>query len=170
MLAMLAAPGIAHADRMLDRVLADNPPVALLARRVDKIQLDLTGCDYFGENNTAACTQHMDAKELTWILGEIHAPSGKDEHLYCTSYNQPLVADRGYRPLTGFKCWTKTEMSSATIELTCETATPGGCTLHYRGSNDDEDTDYRYDFRVVGRGKAMAIENDTVHFSYETNN
>jgi hypothetical protein len=30
--------------------------------------------------------------------------------------------------------------------------------------------DYRYDFRVVGRGRAMVIEDDLVHFSYEQNN
>jgi hypothetical protein len=168
--AMVAVPAVGHADRMLDRVLADNPPLALLARRVDKVHLELSSCDYFGANDTAGCTRHMDATQLANILASVHAPSAREEHLYCASYNRPLVADPGFQPLTGFQCWMKMEASSATLELTCDETGHGNCSLHYRASNDDEDMDYRYDFRVVGRGRAMVIEDDLVHFSYEQNN
>src|SRR6185295_18031074 len=107
-LAMVAIPAVGHADRMLDRVLADNPPLALLARRVDKVRLELSSCDSFGANDTAACKRHMDAPQLASILASVHAPSASGEHLYCASYNRPLVADRGFQPLTGFRCWMKT--------------------------------------------------------------
>lgn len=163
---MLAAASPARADN-LDRLLADNPPLALLARRVDQVKVELSSCNWFGDNNTAECKRRMDAHEITRILDGVRKPD--HARVYCVSYNHPIVADRSFQPISGFHCWMKSEFSTATLELSCEDA-PRACSLHYRASNDDEDTDYDFTFRLVGRGRTLAIEDDKVSFSFAHTN
>jgi len=123
-LAVWAAPARAWSP-------ADDADLAAIEKRAPKLKLEVVGCDYFGENKPDDCRRQLSFMPLADTIAHVRGPRRKDEKVACTHWSH------------GFTCKYVTEMSQTTIEFDCTLR--HACQLHYMASNDDEDTEVRYE-------------------------